>query len=180
MTGRFIAVVGPSGVGKDSVMAAMAARDPRISLARRIITRPADAGGECFDGVTEDEFETRKARGEFALSWAAHDLHYAIPATVTAQIASGQDVLANLSRAALVQARARFERVEIISLSADRTVLAARLSGRGRETADQIAGRLARVGLPLPDGMVAHHIDNSGPLAQTVRAASACLYPVSA
>ena len=28
MQGRFIAVVGPSGVGKDSVMAALAARDP--------------------------------------------------------------------------------------------------------------------------------------------------------
>ena len=48
MTGRFIAVVGPSGVGKDSVMQGMAARDPRIVLARRVITRPSDAGGEDF------------------------------------------------------------------------------------------------------------------------------------
>ncbi|MEO0912102.1 MAG: hypothetical protein AAFY59_03810 [Pseudomonadota bacterium] len=40
MTGRFIAVVGPSGVGKDSVMAGMAARTGQLKLVRRVITRP--------------------------------------------------------------------------------------------------------------------------------------------
>ena len=29
MTGRFIAIVGPSGVGKDSVMEALAEADPK-------------------------------------------------------------------------------------------------------------------------------------------------------
>ena len=59
MTGRFIAIVGASGVGKDSVMAALAASDPRLRLVRRVITRPSAAGGEDFDGVTEDAFHAR-------------------------------------------------------------------------------------------------------------------------
>ncbi|MGB0905008.1 MAG: phosphonate metabolism protein/1,5-bisphosphokinase (PRPP-forming) PhnN, partial [Mangrovicoccus sp.] len=39
MTGRFIAVVGPSGVGKDSVMAGLMERRPDLLLAKRVITR---------------------------------------------------------------------------------------------------------------------------------------------
>ncbi|MFC6760861.1 hypothetical protein ACFQFQ_17395 [Sulfitobacter porphyrae] len=39
--GRFIAVVGPSGVGKDSVMAGMVARARDLVAVRRVITRAA-------------------------------------------------------------------------------------------------------------------------------------------
>ncbi|MEM5521733.1 phosphonate metabolism protein/1,5-bisphosphokinase (PRPP-forming) PhnN [Sulfitobacter sp. AS59] len=175
--GRFIAVVGPSGVGKDSVMQAMAARDPRIVLARRMITRPSDAGGEDFDNVTVEEFHALHAADAFALSWAAHGLHYAIPATVDAYLQEGRDVLANLSRAVLIRAKDRFAQFEVINLTADRDVLAARLAARGRETAAQIAGRLDRATTGLPDGISALHVDNSGPLDQTVQTALDHLYP---
>jgi ribose 1,5-bisphosphokinase len=175
--GRFIAVVGPSGVGKDSVMQAMAARDPRIVLARRMITRPSNAGGEDFDGLTVDEFNALQSADAFALSWEAHGLHYAIPAAVDAYLREGRDVLANLSRAALIRAKDRFAQFEVINLTADRDVLAARLSARGRETAAQIAGRLDRATAGLPDGITALHVDNSGPLDQTVQTALDHLYP---
>jgi ribose 1,5-bisphosphokinase len=175
--GRFIAVVGPSGVGKDSVMQAMATRDPRIVLARRVITRPSDAGGEYFDGVTIDDFHALHAADAFALSWEAHGLHYAIPATVDAYLQEGRDVLANLSRAVLIRAKDRFAQFEVINLTADRDVLAARLAARGRETAAQIAGRLDRATAGLPDGISALHVDNSGPPDQTVQTALDHLYP---
>lgn len=175
--GRFIAVVGPSGVGKDSVMQAMVARDPRIVLARRMVTRPSDAGGEDFDGVTVEEFHALHAADAFALSWEAHGLHYAIPATVDAYLQEGRDVLANLSRAVLIHANDRFAQFEVINLTADRDVLAARLAARGRETAAQIAGRLDRATAGLPDGIAAIHLDNSGPLDQTVQTALDHLYP---
>ena len=178
MTGRFIAVVGPSGVGKDSVMQGMAARDPRIVLARRVITRPSDAGGEDFVGVTLPEFQGRLSAGDFALSWEAHGLHYAIPATVEAQLQDGRDVLANLSRAALVEAKVRFARFEVINLTVARDVLAARLVARGRETSAQIAGRLDRASEAFPEGIDALYLDNSGRLDHTVAAALDCLYPV--
>lgn len=180
MTGRFIAVVGPSGVGKDSVMAAMAARDPHLHLARRVITRPSHMGGEAFDGVTTEDFASRHARGEFALSWTAHGLHYAIPASVDAHLQNGQDVLANLSRTALIHAKTRFAAFCVIHLTAARDVLAGRLAARNRETAPQIAGRLDRASAALPEGIAAFNLDNSGPLERTVQAALDHLYPVRA
>ena len=180
MRGRFIAVIGPSGVGKDSVMEAMVAGNPKIVLARRVITRPSEAGGEAFDGVSEAEFHRRADAEDFALHWPAHGLHYGIPRSVDGVLAQGNDVLANLSRAVLADAMTRFERFEVINLTASRGVLAARLAARGRETPDQISARLDRVALPLPAGLCVHAIDNSCTLEQTVQDIRARLYPVRA
>ena len=80
--GRLVAVVGPSGVGKDSVMAALVEADPAWMLARRVITRPSEAGGEDFEGVSEEAFRARDAAGEFLLSWEAHGLHYGVPRAI--------------------------------------------------------------------------------------------------
>ena len=63
--GRLIAVVGPSGVGKDSVMLGIHQAMPDVHLVRRVITRPAAAGGEKFDAVTETEFADLAANGAF-------------------------------------------------------------------------------------------------------------------
>lgn len=178
MNGRFIAVVGPSGVGKDSVMEALAAADPRIVLARRVITRASALGGEYFEEVTQSEFRARSASGEFAVSWSAHGLHYAIPASVEAHLHDGKDVLANLSRAALTNAKDRFASFEVINLTASSDILAARLASRGRETVAQIESRLARASTALPDGISARVIDNSGAIDQTVQVILAHLYPV--
>ena len=178
MTGRFIAIVGPSGVGKDSVMAGLAASDPRLGMVRRVITRPSEAGGEDFDGVSEADFDAMVAQGAFALHWAAHGLRYGIPATVGTDLAAGRDMLANLSRGALTAAQARFDPCLIINLTARRDVLAQRLAARGRETAEDIARRLERADYALPEGVEAASIDNSGDLASTVQAVRHLLYPV--
>lgn len=178
MTGRFIAIVGASGVGKDSVMEALAARDPGLVLARRVITRPVSAGGERFEGVTMAQFKSRAASGDFVLSWEAHGLHYAIPRSFEDHIQDGKDVLANLSRAVLGRAKDRFDRFEVFNLTADRSVLAKRLAGRGREDADQIARRLQRATFELPPEIDAHQIDNSGAMETTVQSILARLYPV--
>lgn len=168
MTGRFISVVGPSGVGKDSVMDALAASDPRFVLARRVITRPSDAGGEDFEGVTESDFSQRREAGDFALSWQAHGMRYGIPASVDLPLADGRDILANLSRSVLPAAQDRFAQTVVILLVAPPKVLAARLAARGRESESEIMQRLERAGFAMPEGISAHVIYNTGPLAQTV------------
>lgn len=173
---RVIGVVGPSGVGKDTVMAALAAAEPRLALVRRVITRPSTAGGEAFEAVTEAEFAARQAAGAFALDWAAHGLRYGIPAGLPAD----RDVLVNLSRAVLTRAAQVFgPGFMVLALQATPAVLAARLAARGREDAAMIAARLARRGDPLPDGLQVVTLDNSGALADTVAAARAALYPAS-
>ncbi|MFT7596938.1 MAG: ribose 1,5-bisphosphokinase [Paracoccaceae bacterium] len=180
MTGRFIAIVGPSGVGKDSVMEGMAARDPRLALTRRVITRPSTAGGERFEGVSVQQFKTRRDAGQFALWWPAHGLLYGVPTSVDAVLAAGKDVLANLSRTMLQPAMTRFAQCEIIALTTSRDVLETRLRARGREDEADIAGRLDRSGYALPDATPAHVVDNSGALDQTVSQALDLLYPVRA
>lgn len=174
-TGRLIAVVGPSGVGKDSVMAGLMARHPDLRAAKRVITRPSDAGGEAFDGVSADEFARLNGQGAFALSWQAYGLSYGIPAEVSDWIAAGHDVLANLSRNVLSEAALRFAHVVVLSIIASPAVLATRLAARGREDAQDIAARLARQ-VPLPEGLNIVEIDNSGTIEVAIAAAEAGLF----
>ncbi|SEO58413.1 ribose 1,5-bisphosphokinase [Salinihabitans flavidus] len=177
MAGRLIAVVGPSGVGKDSVMRAMAERRPDLHLVRRVITRTPDAGGEDFDPVSEEAFAARAARGEFALHWRAHGLCYGVPAGVVDVLDDGRDALVNLSRTALPEAAEKFRGLKVLALTAAPEVLARRLAARGRESEAEIAGRLARAGYAIPGGLDVIEVVNNGPLAQTAEAALAALYP---
>ena len=175
--GRFIAVVGPSGVGKDSAMAGLVAARPGLILARRVITRAAELGGEDFDPVTEAQFMRARDRGDFVLHWGAHGLFYGIPVTVRAQVEAGQDVLANLSRGVLTQAQHKFACLIVLQLTASSEVLAGRLAGRGRETGPQIAARLARGTDQLPMGLNVVTVSNDGAMADTVACMLTALYP---
>jgi phosphonate metabolism protein PhnN/1,5-bisphosphokinase (PRPP-forming) len=164
-----VAVVGPSGAGKDTLMAGARARlagDPQIRFARRVITRPAEAGGEDHLPMTEEEFGRLRDAGGFALCWQAHGLSYGIPAQAAAEIARGIVVVANLSRAVLRDAAARFP-LTVLEITAPPAVLAARLAARGRETAEDVARRLAREA-PLPHGLAVQRVLNDGPVAEGI------------
>ena len=177
MSGRLIGVVGPSGVGKDTVMRAMARACPRLGLVRRVISRPGDAGGEAFDGVSAAEFRRRQAGGDFVLSWQAHGLHYAIPASLINELNEGRDLLVNLSRSILADAQDRFPGFVALVLTAPPELLAARLTARNRESAEGIADRLKQAEKPLPKGLkTVFTLANDGPLEDTVQRALALLY----
>lgn len=169
-----VAVVGPSGAGKDTLLSALAAAYPELVLVRRVITRPTEAGGEDFEGVTPTEFAARKARGDFALDWQAHGLCYGIEA---AQIDPAKAVVFNGSRGALLRARAVFPDIRVIVVTAPAEVLAERLAARGRESRAEIAARLERSGYALPEGIAAQTVVNDGTVAQGVAALWALLQP---
>ncbi|WP_284266169.1 phosphonate metabolism protein/1,5-bisphosphokinase (PRPP-forming) PhnN [Roseicyclus amphidinii] len=176
-SGRFIAVVGPSGVGKDSVMEALCAKRPDLVRIRRVITRAEAAGGEDFEGITPALFAARAAGGDFALHWQAHGLFYGIPREAQKVLARGQDALANLSRGMLGRAARVFPELHVLHITARPEVLAERLAARGRESRAEIARRLARPAVAFPEGLRVTEIDNSGPLDRAVTAALAALYP---
>jgi ribose 1,5-bisphosphokinase len=171
------AVVGPSGAGKDTLIAGALAARPDLRLVRRVITRPTEAGGEDFEGVTEAEFADRLARGEFALHWQAHGLCYGIPKD---QLDGPGDVIFNGSRAALPDAVRHLPGLRVILVTAPVATLAARLAARGRETEADILQRLSRAGFALPEGIIAETVINDGPPAEGVSRLLAALQPVRA
>lgn len=177
MAGRLFAVVGPSGAGKDTLMESALARRPDLHLVRRVITRPKDAGGEAFDGVTEAEFDAMRAAGAFALWWRAHGLHYGIPTSVDVALSEGRDVLFNGSRGVLETAQQRYPDMVVLHVSASPQVLAARLAGRGRESTEDIAKRLERADYALPEGLTLRRICNDGDLEEAVSAMLSALQP---
>lgn len=149
-----ILVVGPSGAGKDSLMDGarrILADDGRFHFARRVVTRPVQAEAEDHDSVSPEQFARIEAAGGFALSWAAHNLAYGVPASIAGQRREGATVVVNVSRQVVDMARRTLAPVGIIIVTAPLDVLAARLSGRGRETADDIRHRLARAASPMAE-----------------------------
>ncbi|MEI4195440.1 phosphonate metabolism protein/1,5-bisphosphokinase (PRPP-forming) PhnN [Roseovarius sp. E0-M6] len=173
--GRLIAVVGPSGVGKDSVIAGIHDANPAMHLVRRVITRAPELGGEDYDAVSVSEFEAMIQNGAFTVHWGAHGLHYGVPVTVKYQLNKGTDCLVNFSRQALTKAANVFPRLLVLNITAKPETLARRLAERGRETEDEIVGRLAQADKPLPDGLNVIHLSNDGPLSETLARATALL-----
>lgn len=160
MSGRIFAVVGPSGAGKDTLIAAACARRPGLVWARRAITRPESAGGEPFEGVSVEEFARRRAEGAFALWWEAHGLLYGVPTSVLADSAAGKTVIFNGSRAAMDKAHAAIPDLAAILVTAPRSVLAERLASRARESREAIEARLTRE-TPSPEGALTVINDSS-------------------
>lgn len=165
MAGVLVLVVGPSGAGKDTLIAGARAAlgsDRRVVFARRVITRPAEAGGEDHQAATMAEFTRRKAAGGFMLAWDAHGLSYGIPAELAADLAMGRTVIANVSRDVIEDAARRFERVRVIAVTAPPAALASRLAARGRESADAIEKRLKRAAASIPAGVPCETVLNDG------------------
>lgn len=176
--GRLIAVVGPSGVGKDSVMLGLKEAMPELHLVRRVITRRPGLGGEDYDAVTEAEFSRLAREGAFAVHWGAHGLFYGIPFAVKCKLNKGTDCLVNFSRKALVEASEIFPHMVVLNITAKPETLAARLTQRGRETEAEIARRIAVAHKALPQGLDVITLSNDGPLEETLARAADLLQPV--
>jgi ribose 1,5-bisphosphokinase len=174
-----ILVVGPSGAGKDSLIdgarAVLGAAGDRFRFARRVVTRPALDSAEDHASVSPPDFDRIEAAGGFLLSWRAHGLAYGIAAELQADRQDGWAVVANVSRAVVDDARARLAPVGVVVVTASDAVLAARLAARGRETADDIAARLARAPADLPTGPDVRRVVNDGALVDGIAAFVAAL-----
>lgn len=180
--GALILVVGPSGAGKDTLIAAAAehlAGDERFLFPRRLVTRTALPAAEVHDTITRAEFDAIMASGSYTLAWEAHGLGYVVPQDVADAVAEGQIAVCNVSRRIIPQALARFSSTAIVFVDANPAIRAARLAGRGRETIADIERRLSREGAGLPEKASVSRIDNSGSLGDGIAAFCAAIEDIS-
>lgn len=181
--GQLILVVGPSGVGKDTLLTRAAEQleaSGRYYFARRTITRPAHAGGEPHTPTDEAAFLRAEAEGGFLLSWRAHGLCYGLPRAPAAKLREdGVAVVANVSRTVIEEARARLQPVSVVSVTAAPEMLRNRLTARGRETAADIDARVARAAVLDVAGPDVMTVANDGDLDAGVDAMIAALETAS-
>ena len=167
--GVLLLIVGPSGVGKDTLIgAARTALEPggQFGFPRRSITDPADRG-ENHVALSVEAFAAAAAQGAFALHWRAHGLRYGIPREIDAMLAQGNHVLVNVSRTVLDAARATYARRAVVSITAPPEQVAERLRARGREDDAGVRARLTRAVPGLTGGGDEFEYCNDRPLAET-------------
>lgn len=169
--GRLVLVTGPSGVGKDSLIAAARqalAGDDHYVFPRRVVTRPASAAEDNSE-LDPAAFAAAEAAGSFALSWSAHGLGYGLLASLDDDLLKGRTVVCNVSRTVVGAGRERYGNVLVIAVTAEPAVLARRLAARGRAEDGDLARRLERSAL-IAESRPDLAIDNSGALDEAVGA----------
>ncbi len=166
--GVLILVAGPSGSGKDTLIAAARrslAHNSAFVFPARLITRPHQCGGERHIAVSLREFEAMRTGGQFFLDWDAHGYSYGVPAAIAGDLELGRTVVLNVSRRMIRIARSKWRHTHVISLTVAPEILRERLRARGRETEAEIQARVVRAS----DESCAicapvHMLDNSVPL----------------
>lgn len=164
-----IYIMGPSGSGKDSLMAEarlrLAAEAP-VVFAHRYITRPADAGGENHVALSRAEFQLRASRGLFALSWESHGFAYGIGREIDLWMEAGLSVVVNGSRGAMSAALKAYPELLPVLIDVPEHILRERLGARGREDGGEIEARLVRARMAVVETPELVRFDNSGPLSE--------------
>ncbi len=165
MKGVLFLVVGPSGSGKDTLLDGARAQlggNPNFVFCRRVITRPAEAGGEAHEPVSETEFEARLNDGHLFIAWQAHGLHYGIPNSIRNDLDAGRHVLVNVSRTVIDEMSRRHADLRVIEVKAPIAILAKRLAARGRESESDIAARLSRKTNAIATNVEVLTVENDG------------------
>ena len=149
--GILFVVSAPSGGGKTTLVKAALAADDGLSLSVSLTTRQPRRGevdGRDYHFVRPEEFDRRRADGEFA-EWAeVFDHAYATPRSpLDEAIRAGHDVLLDVDIQGARSLKEIYGRdaVGIFVVPPSFAALESRLRARGTDSEDQIARRLRRV-----------------------------------
>lgn len=158
--GRLVVLVGPSAVGKSTVVRCVREQVPNLTFSVSATTRsprPGEVDGVDYTFVTRAEFDRMIAEGEL-LEWA--DIHGGLQRSGTpakpieAAMSAGKPVLIEVDLAGARAVRAALpEAVLVFMAPPSWDELVARLTSRGTESAAVIERRLetARVELAAQD-----------------------------
>jgi guanylate kinase len=146
--GRLIVLTGPSGVGKGTLLKALLARHPELSLSISATTRSPRDGeidGVSYYFISRQKFDLMVSEGEF-LEWAefANNCYGTPRNSVEAQLKAGKWVILEIELEGARQVRETFPMAyRIFILPPSIQELESRIRGRGQDSDDAIARRLS-------------------------------------
>ena len=143
MSGRLIAIVGPSGSGKDTLITELK-KQILAYFPTRFITRPSHPHDEKYTSVSKSEFTNLIKNKQLAFHWSAHGLSYGIPKDIDIALSEERDVVFNCSRAILSEVSKKYAYLEVVLITASTELLKTRLISRGREPIEVINKRVGR------------------------------------
>ncbi len=148
--GMMLVLSSPSGAGKTSISRRVLADEPGIGMSVSMTTRAKRAGetdGVDYHFVDLTTFNLMVNRREFLEYAKVFDHYYGTPrSTVEAELAAGRDVLFDIDwqgTQTLAQA-ARDDLASVFILPPSTAELERRLRTRARDSADEVARRMAR------------------------------------
>jgi len=146
--GKLIVVSAPSGAGKTSLVHALLEAEPGVHLSVSHTTRPQRPGevdGKDYFFVDVPAFEALAAKGEFLEHARVFDNFYGTGRTqVEQQLEAGTSVVLEIDWQGAQQVRTAMpDCISVFVLPPSRLELERRLRGRGTDSAEVIARRLA-------------------------------------
>jgi guanylate kinase len=148
-SGRLLLITGPSGVGKGTLVARLLERHPGLWLSVSATTRAPRAGeeeGRHYFVLDRAAFERQVAAGGF-LEWAefAGNLYGTPRGAVQQRLDAGQPVLLEIELEGARQVRRSFPAgFQVLLQPPSFEELERRIRGRGTDSEEAIARRLAR------------------------------------
>lgn len=148
MRGTLYIVAAPSGAGKSSIVNAVLARDPQISLSISFTSRqprPGERHAEHYNFVSAGEFQRMIDAGDFFEHARVHnDWKGTARQSVEPQLSAGQDVLLEIDWQGARQVRAKVpDAVSVFILPPSRAALEERMRKRAQDSEEVIRQRLA-------------------------------------
>lgn len=148
--GLMLVLSSPSGAGKTSISREVLERDDNLSLSISVTTRPRRPGevdGEHYRFVDKTTFDLMVNQQELLEYAKVFDHYYGTPrGPVDEALQAGRDVLFDLDWQGTQQLdeRARDDLVSVFILPPSTAELERRLHTRAQDSADVIAGRMAK------------------------------------
>ena len=144
--GNLFIISGPSGSGKDTVLAKVFEKYPEIFFSISSVTRPMRQGekeGEKYNFISREKFERMITEGLLLEHNVFVDNYYGTPkAPVVEHIESGRDVIIEVDVNGAAQIRSNYkEAVSIFIMPPSLKVLKERLSGRETDSKEVIESR---------------------------------------
>jgi guanylate kinase len=147
MTGRLVILSGPSGVGKDTVLASWTASNPRVQRVVAYTTRPPRHGeqnGVDYNFVTRKRFDDLIAENAFLEHKEVYGNGYATPlADMEAMLIAGKVAVLKIDvQGAMEVMKLRSDALSIFLLPPTTEDLESRIRRRATDTEEEIERRL--------------------------------------